>query len=694
MASGPLLPSPILDSAGNAVMRPPEFTWHTEIRRLAKRYANFHPGYRASAVQGDKETAEVDRKDFAEALAGKWIAPPDATLAIQQHARGREFLNSPLAEDAALPEEFDSEFRDYHLGAVAFRQGDVQAAKLQFENLLKRPARQRHFRTVWAHYMLARCDEAENVSGHGKALRAALGAGFVDSLDCNSAMLRLEATQDEGLRWELAMQVMSDSSDAGFFRSASSLYLKKSMDELKALASHATLRAVTSCSIMCAATSYNRGIDSNAREACRRWNEAIKLAGVTQVEDADRLAWIAYMTGDFSLTESWLKRCAKPTDLSLWLQAKLDLRAGKLTAALDKMKEAAARQPKEVMTQAVLDCDVLTVPIADAAQGDLAMMQMAAGKFADAVRTFLAGNHWQDAAWVAERLMTVDELKTLVDRDCPWDAGQEALSASVEVGYGDEGLRPMFYRSNYFLNEKQVAAVPVYNKYRLRWLLARRLMREGRRAESLSYFPLVVQTMAKEYHLHLSQAQQKKRAREDRAQDWWKAAWLARSQGMELMGTEMEPDFAVWNGSYPGEGISPSRKSGNLRMVEWVADAETGGGKEIVRNEPLELPRSKLEKIRLYTLPQPLPLRYHYRYTAADYAWQAASLMPDQTEELADVLNSAGRWIARSVEGHDKGYRFYRALEVRCGKTELGKKVLASRWFTGDFGPLIAPLVR
>lgn len=65
--------------------------------------------------------------------------------------------------------------------------------------------------------------------------------------------------------------------------------------------------------------------------------------------------------------------------------------------------------------------------------------------------------------------------------------------------------------------------------------------------------------------------------------------------------------------------------------------------------------------------------RYHYRYLAADLAWQAATLMPDQKEETAAVLASAGLWL-NSV-GDSKGAdRFYLALLRRCGKTDIGRE--------------------
>ncbi|MEI6715868.1 MAG: hypothetical protein WCO60_19120 [Verrucomicrobiota bacterium] len=66
--------------------------------------------------------------------------------------------------------------------------------------------------------------------------------------------------------------------------------------------------------------------------------------------------------------------------------------------------------------------------------------------------------------------------------------------------------------------------------------------------------------------------------------------------------------------------------------------------------------------------------------------------MPDGTDELADVLNTAGNWIqARDEAAAD---RFYQAIESRCPKTELGKLAVAKHWFVEDTPkrPWSAPL--
>jgi hypothetical protein len=73
------------------------------------------------------------------------------------------------------------------------------------------------------------------------------------------------------------------------------------------------------------------------------------------------------------------------------------------------------------------------------------------------------------------------------------------------------------------------------------------------------------------------------------------------------------------------------------------------------------------------------PARFHYRYLAADLAWEAAQLMPNNSDETARVLCVAGSWLKnRDPKAAD---RFYKALVRRCRRTVLGKAADLKRWF-------------
>jgi hypothetical protein len=71
--------------------------------------------------------------------------------------------------------------------------------------------------------------------------------------------------------------------------------------------------------------------------------------------------------------------------------------------------------------------------------------------------------------------------------------------------------------------------------------------------------------------------------------------------------------------------------------------------------------------------------RFHYRWRAAALAWEAAQLMPNNTDETARALCTAGTWLKdRDPEGADQ---FYKALVRRCRKTAMGQQADVLRWF-------------
>ena len=97
------------------------------------------------------------------------------------------------------------------------------------------------------------------------------------------------------------------------------------------------------------------------------------------------------------------------------------------------------------------------------------------------------------------------------------------------------------------------------------------------------------------------------------------------------------------------------------------------------------LPVTKEEKKRLQATKLVVERRYHYRHVAAGLAWKAAALLPDNSPEAADVLNTAGNWLKAKHE--KQADRFYQAIEKRCPKTEIGKQAVAKHWFVDDTGP-------
>jgi len=147
----------------------------------------------------------------------------------------------------------------------------------------------------------------------------------------------------------------------------------------------------------------------------------------------------------------------------------------------------------------------------------------------------------------------------------------------------------------------------------------------------------------------------------ERATALFEAARQARWLGMSLLSTEGDPDFHCVEGQYELGSTLSNRvqmTSNRLKYEDLVTCTE---------RQRAEEPPTKIAE------------RFHYRYLAANLAWEAAVLMPDNNADTARVLCEAGTWLKnRDPKSAD---RFYKALVKRCGTTELGKTADKKRWF-------------
>ncbi len=103
------------------------------------------------------------------------------------------------------------------------------------------------------------------------------------------------------------------------------------------------------------------------------------------------------------------------------------------------------------------------------------------------------------------------------------------------------------------------------------------------------------------------------------------AATLARQKGMEILGYEREPDWAMWDGSY-----------------EPYEEAGDAAAKKPEVKDPFE---SDDERKRVDASKPERNVRYQYRLTAVDEATQAANLLPEKSQAFAAVLCKSSSWV-------------------------------------------------
>ncbi len=105
---------------------------------------------------------------------------------------------------------------------------------------------------------------------------------------------------------------------------------------------------------------------------------------------------------------------------SLWLRAKLQRRAGKLSEAAKNMALAweTLRASPIYGVSGDDDVDPYFNPhwcLTESATGDLGGLRLERSDYLLAFETLFNGNLWSDAAFVAERVLSTNELKSYVD---------------------------------------------------------------------------------------------------------------------------------------------------------------------------------------------------------------------------------------------------------------------------------------
>ncbi|MGC3990530.1 MAG: hypothetical protein QM796_12790 [Chthoniobacteraceae bacterium] len=389
LACGPWLPNRLLDNGGKIILEAPEFYFELEVKQIAQAQpVEFKAVPRGKNADGDvsyaQSNTEADLADFADALAKGAIKPADAAKAKTEHEAARAFINAPPDATSALPEEFASEFADYHRGALAYVRHQPDEARKIWQTLLARPAKERHYRSIWAAYMLGRLElEAKDEVAAQKGFMTVQNLskdGFADSLGMAAASFgwlarcKLDAHDLEG-----AAQLYLTQLACGDLTAVSSLDTvaefaipippTPSSDSdtptptptptpppmaFPELAKTPILRKIISAYLLTHETKNsggdNEGDDSSAPSTSnpllQSWLQALEKAHLKTVEDADRLAWITYDTSDYKATHRWLKLAAPGSGLALWLSAKLDFRAGSLEKATKELAAAVQQIPR------------------------------------------------------------------------------------------------------------------------------------------------------------------------------------------------------------------------------------------------------------------------------------------------------------------------------------------------------------
>jgi hypothetical protein len=584
-ACGPYFPLDLLPTRENAVLEAPPRMSVTD--GLAPT-----PGEKLPVEEGDNETRRTEVE-----LAGLSDADKARVAAM------RALKNGDAAYAAG--EGLTPIVRDYTAGAVSYHNRQLNKAREYFTRVLTHEVdvadRAREVRVVWARYMLGNVawlqGDTEGAAADWAATRGLVRSGYTDPLG-----LAVASFGDEGRLWlkagslAKAVALYAKQASYGSERGRASLLIVAE----QALGDQALLDeglGDLAARRLILRYLYANSYDSKAFE---RVLAAFEKHRVTQAEGAGLLAAKAYGIGRFELAGKLA--VYESTPMTAWITGKLALRSGNRDAALRSFAEAVRGLANDPAARGRV-------------RAESGVLRVSAGDFAQAAELFYAAavdrwgdrsgwtDYWADLAYLAERVLTVDELLPLVDRIAPTPSKAELEKL------GEYGESP--------------AA-------QLRKLTARRLMRAGRHEEALRYFDTddKLRALAKEYGDALATAHGGGwQSSGKRAKAWFAAAVTARRDGMQLLGFELAPDYAVYDGMF--EGVA--------RIVPAPA-----------------------EQYRVEASKPSVDSRFHYRLTAVDHALASAEAVPHRSQAFAAILCRATSWIIdREPERAAKVYERY-----------------------------------
>lgn len=588
-----------------------------------------------------------------------WKAPTPETpakpmpLSPQEQAVNQMRASKTVEEaDAINAQGLSDAARLYTLGAVAFAAEDPRAAEY-FQQVLALPAASQGDWGLRAQYSLGRVlmddrGTLENADGSTapvtkhpeKAQLDKAIAAFQQVIDqvkngtADPDQLALSSLGQQARihLWQgeiapavqlYAQQAAQGDSDGGLSLQYVSSYLinPAHLDSLKQVIHDPLVQQLVTIELF--ARSSNLQMAGSTAERSKQTIDQILTLLNESVQSgfagSDRLAALAYRSGQYPMAASLLKN-AGDSGLAWWLRAKMALRDGNIKTATAAYAKAAAAFPSDESWGPQYDenfASEMIVPECRVA-GEQAILALNRGDYLQAMELMYRGkeNYWADIADIAERVLTIDELKNFVDKHAP--APTTPLKPIKPDEYNGQVLTPEIH---------------------LRELLARRMMRAGRYQEAINYFAIPnYGQAAQEFADRLKVAQDKTGDKTTRAEAYYQAAALLRSQGLEFTGYEMTPDYAIYGAgySYLGDAFNTSE----LKAKSWISTAEA------VRAAK--------------SLPEADNRFLHYRWQAVALAQKAADLLPPKSQAYAAVLCNAASWvIARDAKTGRALYQRY-----------------------------------
>jgi hypothetical protein len=398
---------------------------------------------------------------------------------------------------------------------------------------------------------------------------------------------------------------------------------------------------------------------AEAREVSAAWLDALAKAGVDLGFDLVRIAMLQHRTGRWQECLKTTRRLPVDEPMAMLLASRCSLRLNGDIDVSRKILDAAGgarttvpvRDLSKVPGHAIPEEDFTEhielgekTKLRQRTEGERAMLELAQGRFAEALDFFARGDYTEESSFVAECVMTIDELKAFVDQRRKADPAQTTKGPSNDAFYPTKKI------------------------------LTSRLFRAGRLEEALDYVSPEIKAQAYNYVLFMRLAERTDIADRTKADAYWRAALIVHQIGEEILHASFGLD---WTGAadegkwYVGYHLLP------LKRLQ--PDSAT--------RVTLITSTTKEEALRVQTwlaehIEKPVRSERDASYAVFDLALKAARSLPNNDPAGGQILQFAGN-LLKFVEPKAANPA-YVLLVTRFKQTPYGEHALKRHWFSKE----------
>lgn len=583
----------------------------------------------------------------ADALATMWDGSftEEAAKLVPVSAPDRAIFTAPPLQEPTGARELAL----YQAGAERFHADKLDDAATQFQALLRLPPGQRRTLSAAAAFSLgrlhyARGDDAKAIAAF-RQVRALVRAGFGDTQALAATSLGEEARIERERRGNLVRAVHLYAEQAALDDESgalSLLYVVRMADP----ADRAVLYRDDVGAKLLALYYYTRSAELSDEDK-PLWERALSRQVTTEARGAAYLAAAAYRAGNWDAAARLAKLC-RHAPIATWVQAKLALRDGdraRADALLREVERAglSGTSPDSSLYTYQLDADPRSI-----VRGELGLVALADQRFGEAADWFARGMRLVEASYVAERALTSEELLAEVVRT------RGARTAKPAKPEDDENDACSVWDGGY-------RESPACWAHLVLDIYARRMMREHHYAEALDAFGDTENgEVAKEFVAEMERADAT--AGVERAEHLYRASRILREKGMEISGTEVGPDWTVYDGDYERETLCmPSPTAGYGKLADAAYEDEYHDPSEgcLLPSAADAALVSPLEASRVAASAPEVPQRFAYRYAASRLAEAAANLVPPKSPAYAETMCWAAKYARRDQVRVEELYRTF-----------------------------------